>query len=139
MSAGVECELRARDSTGVEHFDIVGVARELGILDFFRLLDELLDPRFLGWIGGAMGIPYEAVVGVLAGVDRAHAIEFAHQDGGKKMVQSEGVVGMAGNDLLEVLNGGVVVEVVIVLEGGLVERIGGTKRIWNCRTRCLAG
>jgi hypothetical protein len=54
------------------------------------------------------------------------------------MVQGESVIGVAGNDSLKVLNGSVVVEVVIVLDGGLVERIGGTKRAEDSTARGLA-
>ena len=136
--ASVERELGARDAPGIEHVEIVGVACEFRIFKLFGLVDELLDAFFLGGIGGTVGITNEAVVGVLAGVDRAHAIEFADQDRGKEMVQGESVIGVAGNDSLKVLNGSVVVEVVIVLDGGLVKRIGGTKRAEDSTARGLA-
>ena len=35
---------------------------------------------------------------------------------------------MAGNDGLKVVNGGVVIEIVKVLDGGLIERIGRAHR-----------
>ena len=70
-----------------------------------------------------MGDSDEVVIRVVARIHRAHAVEFAHQNRGEQMVYGEGIVRMALQDLLKILHGGVVVEVVIVLEGCLVQWI----------------
>ena len=49
------------------------------------------------------------------------------------MIHGKGIVGMARQDPLEILDRGVVVEVVVVLEGGVVQRIGRTEHGRNRR------
>lgn len=110
--AGVEGELGARNSSGIKDFDVIGVAVEFGVFEFFGLPDELLHTLFVRRVGGTMGEADEAVIGVLAGIDGAHAVEFADEDGGQKMVDGEGIAGVAGEDGFEIRDGGFVVEVV---------------------------
>src|SRR5277367_227983 len=80
----------------------------------------------------------EVVVRVIAGIHCAHAIQLAHLDRREQVVYGERVVGMARQDFLEILNRRIVVEVVVVVEGGLVQRVGrtvyGRSRGVRCQT-----
>ena len=73
-----------------------------------------------------MGVSNEAVVRVFAGVNCAHPIKLTDQHSGKQMVYSERIVGMPGNNLLEILHCCVVFKIVVVVEGRGIQRVRGS-------------
>ena len=75
-----------------------------------------------------MGLPDETIICVFAGVERAHAIQFMEKQGVDEMVDGEGIIGVAFDDLLKVGDRLVVLEVVKRVEGFVVERVGRSKR-----------
>src|SRR5208337_4702978 len=62
------------------------------------------------------------------GIHRAHTIEFPHLNRGEQVVHGKRIVRMTRQDPLEILDCGVVVEAVVVLESSLVQRVGWTER-----------
>src|SRR5258708_35411398 len=76
------------------------------------------------------------VVRVLPRIHRAHAIQFPNLNRGEQMIQGKRIVWMTRQDPLEILNRRVIVDVVVVLESGRVQRIGWTKRGRDRRSRC---
>ena len=83
-----------------------------------------------------MGGSDEAVVGVFAGVQRSHSVEFAEQDCGQEMVYRERVVWMPLQYLIELLNGAVVIEIIEVVEGLSIQRVVGAERHALLRVSC---
>ena len=75
-----------------------------------------------------MRLSDETVVRVIPSIHRAHAIQFPHLNRGEQVIHGKRIVRMTRHNPLEILNRRVVVEVVIVLESRLVQRIGGTER-----------
>src|ERR1035441_7833487 len=128
---GVESELATRYSARIEHIYILRIARQFGFFQFLSLLDQLLDALFLHRVGRTMRLPDKTVVRVFSGIHRAHAIEFAHLYRREQMVHSKWIIRMTRQNAFEVLNRGVIVEVVIVLEGRLVQSVVGTKITGN--------
>ena len=124
---GVKRELSAGDAAGIEHIDVVRIALQFDVFQFLGLLYQLLDALLLRRIGGTVREPDEVVVGVIAGVHRAHAIQLPHLNRGEQVIHGKGIVRMSRQDPLEILNRRVVVEVVVALESRLVQRVGRTK------------
>src|SRR2546426_8762622 len=58
----------------------------------------------------------KAVIGILAGIQRPHAVELAKKNRGQQMVHSKGVVGMPLQNLIELLHGAIVIKIVEMKE-----------------------
>src|SRR5580704_2661461 len=95
------------------------------------------DPFLLRGIGRTVRLSDKTVVRVFTGVHGAHAIQLPYQNRGEQMVYGEGIVWMPRQDLLEIHDGRVVIEVVIVLKSRLVQRVGGTKCVRCVRSQTI--
>ena len=98
---GVERELSAGHASGIEHIDVIRIARQFRFFEFFGLIYQLLNALVLRRIRRTMGLSDETVVGVLPGVHRSHAVEFPHLDRRKQVIHSKRVVRVMRQDLLE--------------------------------------
>src|SRR5215472_2228166 len=58
----------------------------------------------------------KTVVGVVAGIERSHAVQLPKKNGGEQMVYSKWVVGMTLEDLIEFLHRMVIIQIVEVIE-----------------------
>ena len=92
-------------------------------------MHQVLDLLFDLGISGAMCGLDETVIGVFSRVQRSHAgVDFAEEDGGQEMIYRERVVRVPLQHLIELLNGRVVIEIVEMIEGGVVQRVAGPNR-----------
>ena len=66
----------------------------------------------------------EVVIRIVPRIQGANAIEFAKQNGIQQMVHCVGIVGMALQDLPELLDRALIVHVIKILKCGGVKRIG---------------
>ena len=75
----------------------------------------------------------EAVVSIIPGVERTHAIEFAKQNGGEQVVDGKGIVRILRSNALKVLQSAVVILIVETLKSSAVQRIMRTVRAFGSR------
>jgi hypothetical protein len=87
----------------------------------------LLDALLLRRIGRTVRLSDEVVVGVIASIHCAHAIQLPQLNRGEQVIHGKGIVRMSRQDPLEILNRRIVVEIVVVLESCLIQRVGRTK------------
>ena len=116
-------KLGAGYASGIQSFDVIRVGAQPLLLELLGARDQVLNLLLDFGVRGTVRRGDETVVGVLSGVQHSHAIKFAEKNHGQEMVDGEGIVRMARQNLLKLLNRAVVVEIVEVTKRGQVERI----------------
>ncbi len=128
----ISCELCARYSPGIERVDVFRICAEPLFFQLQRAIYKLFDPLLRFRIRRVMRRVNKAVIGILAGIQRPHAVELAKKNRGQQMVHSKGVVGMPLQNLIELLHGAIVIKIVEMIERGEIQWIVGPIRERVC-------
>ena len=120
---GIGSEFSPGYAACVDGINVTGIGLKLFGFQLFCAINQITDALFYILIGWSVGLRDEAVIGIFAGVHRAHAIELLKKDGNQQVVYREGVIGMPLQDLIELLDRAVVVHVVKVVERLDIKRV----------------
>ena len=121
--SGVGSKLGPCNAPGIKRIHIIGICLEHLFFEIGGPLNKIFDLLLDRRICRPMRHVHETVVGVLGGTQRTHPVELMKQNRRQQVVYGKGIVRVALQHLLKFLNGTVVVQIVEVVEGGLIEGI----------------
>src|SRR5713226_8038569 len=115
---GVGRELGAGYAPGIKSLDIIWVCAQSLLFELKRSGYQVLNQLLYFGIGRTMGRGNKTVVGILPGIQHAHAKELAEENYGQQVVHGEGIIRMPPQNLVKLQHSAVVVEIVEVIERG---------------------
>src|SRR3984893_9160381 len=112
----VSGELSASHAAGIKSLHVVWVRAQALLLQLLGPLQQVLDLLLGLGVGRTVRRGYKTVIGILTGVQRAHAIEFSEEHRSEPVIKGERIIRMPPQNLVNLLHGQVVIEVVEVTE-----------------------